>query len=141
MKTRLYLLWQEAVIFYIGGMLYCATELLWRGWTHGSMFVLGAICFYTVTSLERYFRISLLGQMAVGALIVTFFEFWCGIIVNRLLHLNVWDYSSVPMNFMGQICLPFTLLWFPLCGIGILSAKYLRHKLFHDPIGKIRWVV
>lgn len=141
MHTRAYRIWKECVIFYIGGMFYCLTELLWRGWTHGSMFLLGAVCFWTVTALGRHYRISVLAQMAIGALIVTFFEFWTGILVNRVMHLNVWSYSAVPMNFMGQICLPFTLLWFPLCGIAIVCEKYLRYALFHGPKPQIHWVV
>lgn len=141
MKSRAYRLWRECVVFYIGGMFYCGVELLWRGWTHGSMFLLGGLCFYVVSSLDRHFRLSLLGQMAIGALVVTFFEFWTGVIVNQIMHLHVWDYSAVPMNFMGQICLPFTLLWFPLCGIGILCEKYLRYALFHEPKPQIHWVL
>ena len=141
MQSRAYKIWKEAVIFYIGGMFYCTVELLWRQWTHGSMFLLGGLCFYLVGGLDKRFRIPVLAQMLLGALIVTFFEFWTGILVNRVMHLNVWDYSHVPMNFMGQICVPFTLLWFPLSGIGIFCEDYLRHALFHEPLPKFRWVV
>lgn len=140
MNSIAWKIWKNAVIFYIGGIFYCATELLWRGWTHGSMFLLGAVCFSVVTGLDRHFSLSLLGQMAIGAVIVTFFEFWTGILVNQILNLHVWDYSHVPLNFMGQICLPFTLLWFPLCGIAVLCEKYLRHVLFHEAVPQIRWV-
>lgn len=141
MNSRAYRIWKEAVIFYLGGMFYCLVELLWRGWTHGSMFLLGAVCFYTVGGLDRKWKAPVVVQMAVGALIVTFYEFWTGVLVNQVMHLNVWDYSAAPMNFMGQICLPFTLLWFPLCGIGILSENYLRHKLFGEPVPQYRWVI
>lgn len=141
MQSRAYKIWKEAVIFYIGGMFYCTVELLWRQWTHGSMFLLGGLCFYLVGGLDKRFRIPVLAQMLLGALIVTFFEFWTGILVNRVMHLNVWDYSHVPMNFMGQICVPFTLLWFPLSGIGIFCEDYLRHALFHEPLPKFRWVI
>lgn len=141
MKSRAYRIWKEAVVFYIGGMFYCTVELLWRGWTHGSMFLLGAVCVYVVGGLDRYWHAPVLLQMAVGALIVTFFEFWTGILVNNVLHMNVWSYSDVPMNFMGQICLPFTLLWFPLCGIGILFENWIRHALFGEPTSKYRWVI
>lgn len=140
MESKAYKIWKNAVIFYIGGIFYCVTELLWRGWTHGSMFVLGAVCFTSVTALGRKFPMSILAQMAIGALIVTFFEFWTGVFVNRVMHWNVWDYSHVPINFMGQICLPFTLLWFPLCGIGILFERFLRHRLFHEHVPQLRWV-
>lgn len=84
---------------------------------------LGGLCFWTVSSLGRRVRMPLLAQMALGACIVTFFEFWTGVLVNRVMHLGVWDYSAAPFNLLGQICLPFTLLWFPLCGIGILLDR------------------
>lgn len=54
-------------------------------------------------------------------------------LVNRVMHLGVWDYSAAPFNLLGQICLPFTLLWFPLCGIGILLDRGMRRALFGTP--------
>ena len=102
MRKKLYVLWQEAVIFYLGGMFYCGVELLWRGWTHGSMFLLGAVCFYLVGSLDRHWHLPVLWQMVLGALIVTFCEFWTGVLVNEVMHLSVWDYSDAPLNFRGQ---------------------------------------
>lgn len=138
---RAYRIWKEAVIFYLGGMLYCGVELLWRGWTHGSMFLLGAVCFYVVGALDRVWRAPILAQMAVGAVLVTFFEFLTGVLVNDVLGLHVWSYEAVPMNFMGQICLPFTLLWFPLSGIAIFAEDALRHVLFHEALPEYRWVI
>lgn len=133
-------IWENAVILYIGGMLYCGVELLFRGWTHGSMFLLGGLCFSLVGGLDRHMSISLLGQMALGALLVTFLEFWTGILVNRVLGMDVWDYSSAPFNLMGQICLPFTLLWFPLCGMAVFAEHWLRRSLFGTPAPQLRWV-
>ena len=82
-KSRVQRIWENAVVFYLGGMFYCTVELLWRQWTHGSMFLLGGLCFWTVSSLGRRVRMPLLAQMALGACIVTFFEFWTGVLVNR----------------------------------------------------------
>ena len=39
------------------------------------------------------------------------------LLVNRDHH--VWDYRSLPGNFKGKICLPFTALWYPLSGIAM----------------------
>lgn len=50
----------------------------------------------------------------VGALFVTAMEFVVGIPLNLMLGLHIWDYSSLPFNLLGQICLPFTVLWFSL---------------------------
>lgn len=128
-------------MFYLGGMFYTAVELLWRGWTHGSMFLLGAVCFYLVGNLDRQQRdMPILLQMVLGAMIVTVLEFFTGMIVNRMLMLHVWDYSHLPFNLFGQICLNFTLLWFPLCGIAILFDDWLRHVLFKKPFPEYRWV-
>ena len=62
------------------------------------------------------------------------------LLVNRVMHLGVWDYSAALFNLLGQICLPFTLLWFPLCGIGILLDRGMRRALFGTQAPQLRWV-
>ena len=51
----------------------------------------------------------------LGSLVITSVEFIVGIAVNLVLRWNVWDYSSLPLNLLGQICLPYCALWFVLC--------------------------
>ena len=48
----------------------------------------------------------------VGAGMITAVELATGLLFNR--DYQVWDYRATPMNFLGQICLPFTLLWIPI---------------------------
>ena len=36
---------------------------------------------------------------------------------NIILKEHVWDYSGVPLNFLGQVCVPFSLIWFALSGV------------------------
>ena len=95
----------------IGGILYYGIELLWRGYSHISMFLLGAICFLVIGLLNELFtwEMTLLTQSIIGAAIITALEFITGLIVNVWLGLGVWDYSGLPFNIMGQICLPFYL--------------------------------
>lgn len=53
-----------------------------------------------------------------------------GVADNLILHWNVWDYTDMPLNLYGQICLPFTILWFFLC----IPALWLCERvasLFH----------
>ena len=111
--------WKLSVLFYLGGMCYSALELLWRGFTHWSMFLLGGGCFVLVGRLKRLwagFPMSVL--MINGALLITILELFCGLLVNR--NYKVWDYRNVPLNFRGQICLPFTLLWIPVSLLAML---------------------
>ena len=46
-------------------------------------------------------------QCIIGSFVVTGIEFVSGCIVNLWLGWNVWDYSHLPLNLLGQICLPF----------------------------------
>ena len=43
--------------------------------------------------------------------IVTGAELVTGMILNVWLGLGIWDYSGMPFNYKGQICLPFSILW------------------------------
>ena len=107
--------WKKAVLFYLGGMIYCGLELLWRGRSHGSMFVLGGICFLLIGWISRL-RLPVALELTLAAAVVTTLELGCGLLVNR--GYQVWDYRAMPMNFQGQICLPFSLLWIPVCFAG-----------------------
>lgn len=70
--------------------------------------------------------------MTIGAIIITALEFIVGVIVNLILKWNIWDYSMLPFNILGQISLPFSLIWFLLSGIIIIVDDYLRYKLFKE---------
>jgi len=125
---------RNLIIGLIGGLLYVMTEIVWRGYTHWSMFILGMICTLIVGSLNNYlpWNMDLSIQMLCGSLIITILEFITGYIVNILLRWNIWDYSHMPFNFIGQICLMYTLLWFLLSLPVILLDDYLRYELFND---------
>ncbi len=108
--------------FLLGGSIYCMIEILWRGYTHISMFVLGGVVFRILARigrLKQHFPSKLL--LSTGA--VTAAEFCSGILLNRILQLGVWDYSACPLNLYGQICLPYILLWMPLCAAGMLLNR------------------
>lgn len=106
-------LWKRCVLFCVGGTAYLGLELLWRGWTHGSMFAAGGLCFLLIGHLTELARPgSLMVQTLLGAGVITMVELAAGLVVNR--GYQVWDYRGLPLNFLGQICLPFCLLWIPV---------------------------
>jgi uncharacterized membrane protein len=71
-------------------------------------------------------------QSLIGALLTTFVELISGLILNVWLGLGIWDYSNLPFNFMGQICLPFFFAWIALSCVAIILDDYLRYWLFHE---------
>lgn len=98
------------------------------------MILCGGICFLAIGLINEYLSwdTPLWKQMLTGAALVTILEFITGCIVNLWLHLNVWDYSNIPGNILGQICPPFTLLWFFLSLPALLLDDCLRYRLFHE---------
>lgn len=101
-----------ARVFCIGGGAYNLIEVLWRGHSHWSMFLVGGTCFHLIgrigTRLRRH------GAFAIGiacSVAVTVVEYVSGCLLNRRLKLNVWDYSKLPGNLHGQVCLLYSVLW------------------------------
>ena len=97
--------------FFLGGTIYVLLELLWRGRSHVSMFCVGGLALLLLHGLFLRFALPLFAQCLLGGLVITAIEFVAGAIVNVRLKLNVWDYSKMPLNLYGQVCLPFSLLW------------------------------
>lgn len=71
-------------------------------------------------------------QIGIGEIVVLALEFITGCIVNIWLGWNIWDYSSLPFNILGQICLPFAILWIPLILVVIVLDDYLRYWWFDE---------
>ncbi|MBQ7346376.1 MAG: hypothetical protein IJW55_00295 [Clostridia bacterium] len=114
-----------------GGVLYCGLEVLGRGWSHPSMAVCGALCFYFVYRVnERYTRVPVLMRALVGALFITGVELFAGCLLNLGLGLAVWDYSNMPYHFLGQICLPYSIFWFLLCIPLAGVSRLIRRHVF-----------
>lgn len=129
------------ILFLIGGFIYVGIELGYRGYSHWSMFLLGGICFVVIGGINNYidYDMPILLQSIIGSIIITFLEFICGYILNIKLGWNIWDYSQMPFNVMGQICLPFSILWMGVGMLAIFIDDYFRYKLFDEPVPHYRW--
>lgn len=107
---------RESALLLIGGLGYYGIEIAFRGRSHWSMAICGGVCLCAIYHMNRRLRHKPIFFRALcGALIITAVEFVCGCIVNLLLGWKIWDYSGMPYQLLGQICLPFSLLWAALC--------------------------
>ena len=127
-KTKLF------VLFMTGGLIYLLIELLWRGRTHWSMGIVGGICFLICGGLNEWFEwdTKFWKQVLIGDLSIVIMEFCSGVLLNIILKWNVWDYSHIPLNIMGQICVPFMFLWLPIAAFAIILDDYLRYWLYGE---------
>lgn len=134
MMNKLKIITKYLLLGIIGSIIYMSLEILWRGYTHWTMGVLGGICFIFLGLINELlsWETPLILQMLIGGIIITILEFITGCIVNLWLGWNVWDYSNLPLNLLGQICLPFSILWYFISAIGIIIDDYIRYIYFDE---------
>lgn len=116
--------------FLSGGMIYALIEVIYKNETHISMFIAGglSLCLINLLCAEKLSDRSLFFKCLTGSVIISTIEFVSGFIVNIVLKLNVWDYSHLPLNFKGQICLLFSVLWFFITIPAIYVSKIINKK-------------
>lgn len=134
MKKFVKLLFKYLTLFLIGGVIYCIIELLFRGYTFPSMFIVGGICFLLCGGVNEYFEwdTPLWLQMLICCIMITLTEFISGCLLNLTLGLQIWDYSNMPFNLYGQICLPFSVCWYFLSAAAIILDDYVRYWFFGE---------
>ena len=129
-------------LFFVGATIYVIIENLYRGYSHWTMFLLGGICFIALGLINEVlpWDMPLLLQMFIGGMIITVLEFITGCIVNLWLGWNVWDYSDLPYNLLGQISLFSSIGWIGLSLVGIILDDFIRWKFFDEEKPHYRWI-
>ena len=127
-------------LWFLGGILYYLIEIIFRGFSHWSMFILGGICmvFFALQGRRNGWSSPLWIQVLRCTFFITVCEFITGMIVNKWLNLNVWDYSNQPFHLYGQICLPFMILFSGLATVGIILCGYLLYFIFGEEKPRFR---
>ena len=125
---------EDMFLWTLGGVIYYTIEMLFRGFSHWSMFVLGGFCmlFFEKQGIWTGWKDPLWRQVIRCSIFVTAGEFMTGIFVNKMMKWNVWDYSDQPLNLFGQICVPFIILFSGLCVIGILIVGFVLHWIYRE---------
>lgn len=118
----------------VGGCIYYSFEIMFRGFSHWTMFLLGGSCFLFIYIQGKYlyWKDSLFTQLIRCIIFVTAMEFITGIIVNKWLLWNVWDYSRLPLQLFGQICIPFIIIFSGLCLFGIILSGYIGYWIYGE---------
>lgn len=117
-------------MYALGSLLYTIIELIYRGRTHFSMVITGGVCGMLLHRINRrYTRKPIVLRALLGCLTITGVEFSVGCLVNRLLHMNVWDYRNQPFHLLGQVCPLFSLCWFLLCFPAFFISRIVSDQL------------
>jgi len=118
--------------FLFGACGYAALEMLWRGYTHWTMALTGGTVLVALRGLRRRVRLEKpLSRCICGAACITTAEYVVGCTVNRLYHMDVWDYTHERGNINGQICPKYAALW-----LALAAPIMLPHEKFESGGGR-----
>ena len=138
MKNKFYIA-KILAIWFILGTFYFTLEGIWRipkgGYANIVMLPIGGLCGICVGSINqipKFYNMKVIYQSILGALIVTFIEFISGLVLNCYLGLGIWDYSNLPFNILGQICLLFSLIWLSIMPLCIWLEDKIRYVLWNE---------
>lgn len=80
------------------------------------MFFAGGIIFLILIKIStKLNNINLLYKCIIGSAVITSIELIFGVIFNIFLKQNIWNYNKFHFNFLGQICLLYSVFWAFLC--------------------------
>lgn len=125
---------KNTVLFVCGFCMYISIEVLFRGYSYKLMGLLGGLCMCMIGGINNYISwdFPLFCQMTTGASIVTLFELIIGLADKYFWHIGMWDYSNMPMNFEGVICVPFFFVWMILSFFAIILSDAIEYYVFHE---------
>lgn len=104
-----------------------------RGFLTGPVCPIYGFGILAVLLLCEPFRKKPLAVFALSATATTALELMVGVTSVRLLHTRLWNYSYMPLNLDGHICLAFSLIW----GVACLAIFYGIHPLVARLVKKI----
>ena len=97
-----------------------------RGFLHGPLIPIYGFAAITILLTTLPMQENTLAVYIIGALTATLFEIVTGTAMERLFKVKYWDYSDLPLNYHGHICLFVSLFW------GVFSVVLVQ--VIHVPI-------
>ncbi|MEK4516792.1 putative ABC transporter permease [Paenibacillus sp. FSL H8-0122] len=77
-------------------------------------------------------RLPFLSFLLLALLIPSAVEFVSGWLLKRMFRRQWWDYSAMPYQLKGHICLKFSLYWWGLSLICIYAIQPMVHSLYRQ---------
>lgn len=124
---------KDVAVFILGGFIYCGIELVFRGRTHLTMFLLAGCCSLIMAGLNNIFSFDMpfLLQIMMSGCACIIGEYIFGLLFNG--DFTIWDYRGLPGTFAnGQLNVLFCILWLLLSAIGIPIMDYVEWKYFKE---------
>lgn len=100
-----------------------------RGFLNGPWCPIYGVGVSAVVTLLDGFRDSLLLLYLSSLVLVTLIEGMTGFIMDKIFHHKWWDYTGLPLNIGGYVCLPFSIAWGAACAVIVKGIHPLIERL------------
>lgn len=129
--------------FFVYGFLGWCTEVAFAAWKEHRFvnrgFLNGPICpiygigVSLVVQFLSPYKDNLILLYITSIILVTTLEWLTGFVLEKIFHNKWWDYSNMPLNLNGYVCLLFSLMW----GIACVLIVDFIHPVFHAILAHI----
>lgn len=136
-------IYYSILYFFVYGFLGWCTEVIFaafkqhrfvnRGFLNGPICPIYGVGVTLVIACLEVFQSSLLLLYISSVILVTVLEGVTGWAMDKLFHNKWWDYSKLPFNIGGYVCLLFSLIW----GVACVFIVYFVHPLIHQVLSLI----
>ena len=129
--------------FFVYGFLGWCTEVAYaavkqkkfvnRGFLNGPICPIYGLGVGMVVQFMGPYKSNLVMLYVVSVIMVTTLEWITGFILEKVFHNKWWDYSNMPLNLNGYVCLLFSLVW----GIACVAIVKWIHPFIHRLISYV----
>lgn len=136
-------IYYSILYFFVYGFLGWCTEVIFaafkqhrfvnRGFLNGPICPIYGVGVTLVIACLEAFQSNLLLLYISSVILVTVLEGVTGWAMDKLFHNKWWDYSKLPFNIGGYVCLLFSLIWGDAC----VFIVYFVHPLIHQVLSLI----
>lgn len=136
-------IYYSILYFFVYGFLGWCTEVIFaafkqhrfvnRGFLNGPICPIYGVGVTLVIACLEVFQSNLLLLYISSVILVTVLEGVTGWAMDKLFHNKWWDYSKLPFNIGGYVCLLFSLIW----GVACVFIVYFVHPLIHQVLSLI----
>lgn len=136
-------IYYSILYFFVYGFLGWCTEVIFaafkqhrfvnRGFLNGPICPIYGVGVTLVIACLEAFQSNLLLLYISSVILVTLLEGVTGWAMDKLFHNKWWDYSKLPFNIGGYVCLLFSLIW----GVACVFIVYFVHPLIHQVLSLI----
>ena len=125
---------KNTILFLIGFCVYITIEVLYRGFSYPLMGLCAGIAIVILDKINDLisWNVDVLWQCLFGALLITLMELIIGKMFIAGYLPVMWDYSSVPLNYQGIVCVPFSVVWMALSFVAIIVADAINYYVFKE---------